>query len=238
MQIKDIGILIAKKNMQEKSAIVTVFTKEHGVYSGFVQNVTGKLVSTYQLGNIVDFFWQARLDEHVGYARCEIITSSAVFINNKYNLYALNSLLSVISASLKERIQYTALFNLCFDYMYNRLLKRQFIDYILLEQRILENIGYGLDLSSCAVTGKNTNLMYVSPKSGRAVSYMAGEAYKDKLLNLPSCLLDGLQPKSIDEVKQISELMLYFFQRYVFGKHEPEARRIFIKYIIDSYITE
>lgn len=235
MRIKDIGIILAKKKMQEKSAIVTVFTKEHGIYTGFVTNITGKSSGAYQIGNMVDFFWQARLDEHIGHARCEIIKSSAVFINNKYNLYALNSLLNIILVSLKERIQYTTLFELCSDYLYSRMMHSRFIDYILLEQKILENIGYGLDLTSCAVTGKNTNLIYVSPKSGRAVSRVVGEDYKDKLLNLPLCLLNHTEPKSIDEVRQISELMLYFFQRYVFGKYEPESRNIFIQYVIDSY---
>lgn len=234
MQVKDIGIIIAIKKLHEKSGIVTVFTKLHGVYSGFVQNITGKSANIYQIGNFVDFIWQARLDEHVGTAKCELIESSAHLMNSTYKLYALNSMVSMLNLSLKERIEYFNIFNACEEYMRHGLIEQGFIDYILLEHTILTEIGYGLELDKCAVTGKDRDLAYVSPKSGKAVSRIVGEDYKDKLLHLPECFLSGSPPRSADEVRQLSELMLYFFQRYVFGKQEPQSRTMFVKYVAEG----
>lgn len=229
MRIKDIAIIIAKKPLQEQSAIVHFFTKEHGIYGAFVKNISGKYAHIYQIGNIVDFFWNSRLDENIGTARGDLIFASPNFMLNKVKLYALSSLVTMVSCSFQERIAHPNFFKTLEDYIRTSHKDFSFMDYAYMEGKILEESGYGLDLRNCAATGSSKNLAYVSPKSARAVSFGAGEPYKDKLLKLPSCAITGDNPKTITELNELSDLLLYFFQRYVFKGKEPEARKMFLK---------
>jgi DNA repair protein RecO (recombination protein O) len=236
MNIQDIGIIVFKKHMQENAALISVFTKNHGIYTGFVKRLNKKNIHIYQTGNIVNFTWKARLEEHLGMADCELINSSSHFMNNKNQLYALNSLLSIIKASFKERIPYKYFFEALYNYISDKNRKFCFTEYIYLEKLILREIGYGLDLSSCAVTGTRKNLAYVSPKTGRAVSFSAGKQYHDKLLRLPYCLLTKSSPQEVIDIEDSAKLILYFLKRYVFGNYEPESRKIFVKQCIDNYL--
>lgn len=228
MRIKDLAIIIGKKSLQEQSAIVHFFTKEHGIYSAFVKNISGKNAHIYQIGNIVDFFWNSRLDEKMGTARCELMFSSPYFMQSKIKLYALSSLVTMLLSSFQERIPHKGFFKLLENYIRSSDRGFSFMDYAYMEGKILEESGYGLDLRSCAATGCIDNLIYVSPKSARAISADAGEPYKDKLLKLPSCALTGHNPTTIEELNELSDLLLYFFQRYIFRGKEPEARKLFL----------
>lgn len=229
MRIKDIAIIIAKKPLQEQSAIVRFFTREHGIYGAFVKNISGKNAHIYQIGNIVDFFWNSRLDDNIGTARCELIFASPHFMHSKIKLYALSSLVTMVSYSFEERIAQTNFFEALSEYIQASGKDFSFMDYANMEAKILEESGYGFDLRSCAATGVIENLAYVSPKSARAVSYEAGKPYKDKLLKLPSCAITGEEPKTIEELNELSDLLLYFFQRYIFKGKEPEVRKMFLK---------
>ncbi|MES2215101.1 MAG: DNA repair protein RecO [Pseudomonadota bacterium] len=231
MQIKDIAIIIQKRPLKEKSAIITVFTKNHGLYAGVVRDVTGKMSAIYQPGNVVDFTWNARLDEHIGTTKCELLSSNVHFMQNKSKLYALSSILSVTLASLRERSNHNHFFMHLEDYIARGSEPFSFMDYAYLENALLTETGYGLDLGSCAVNGSTSDLAYVSPKSGRAVSRTAGEAYKDKLLKLPECFLNATEPKTSEDFGQVLDLLLYFFQRYIFGKNEPLPRKIFAEHV-------
>ena len=90
------------------------------------------------------------------------------------------------------------------------------------ELGLLEELGFGLDLSRCASTGTQDDLIYVSPKSGRAVSGMAGEPYRDKLLTLPSFLLDGNAADPADVAAGLT-LTGYFLDRHLFA---PNRKRL------------
>lgn len=228
MRIKDIAIIIAKKPLQEQSAIVSFFTKEHGIYGTFVKNISGKNAHIYQIGNIVDFFWNSRLDETIGTARCELIFASPNFMRNKIKLYALSSLVTMASCSFQERVAHLDFFLALEEYIRASHKDFSFMDYANMEGLILQESGYGLDLRNCASTGSTENLSYVSPKSARAVSYEAGEPYKNMLLKLPACAISGKEPKTIEELNELSNLLLYFFQRYVLKGKEPEARKLFL----------
>lgn len=228
MRIKDVAIIIAKKPLQEQSAIVHFFTKEHGIYSAFVKNIAGKHSHIYQIGNIVDFFWNSRLDENMGSARCELIFASPHFMHSKIKLYSLSSLVTMLLHSFQERVPHPEFFKALEEYIRSSAKAFSFMDYAHMEGKILEESGYGFDLRSCASTGSAQNLIYVSPKSARAVSLEAGEAYKDKLLKLPACALTGEEPQNIEELNELSDLLLYFFQRYVLKGKEPEVRKLFL----------
>jgi DNA repair protein RecO (recombination protein O) len=111
------------------------------------------------------------------------------------------------------------------------------MDYAYLECTLLSEAGYGIDLRTCAVTGRTDDLIYVSPKSGKAVSALAGERYKDKLLKLPCCALTMSEPSDLFEFRQMADLLLYFFQRYIFKKDEPPARSNFIEHMESKFIS-
>ena len=231
MQIKDTGIIVSKRLSGEKAAVVTVFTKEHGLYPCYINNIVGKNSVIYQLGNIVDLFLSARLDEHMGTGRCELVYGASHFMQNKTKLYALNSLLAMTLASFEERAPHPKFFALLSHYIKNSASSFKVMDYLRLESEMLSEAGYGLDLSVCAVTGEKEELIYVSPKSGRAVSAKAGEKYKDKLLQLPTCALSYEDNAKTEELVQMAGLLLYFFKRYVFKHGEPNARKEFAKYL-------
>lgn len=236
MKIKDTAIIISKKILKENSAIINFFTKHHGIYAGVVSNINSKKSHIYQIGNIVDFFWNARLEEHIGSAKCELLFSCHNLMNNKTKLYALNSLFSVITYSFQERVICKDFYIYLEKYLQSNELNFSIMDYFLLEEKILEEAGYGLDLSKCVVTDSTTNLAYVSPKSGRAVSLEAGMPYKNLLLKLPECIITGKDPQSLNELDDLLNLLSYFFRRYIFKNKEPDARKLFIEMLRSSFI--
>lgn len=191
MNIKDIGIIIGHKALKETTSIITVLTKHHGLYSGIISRKSKQKTNIYQAGNLVDFFWQARLHEDIGLAKCELIRAYSSFvITDKSKLYALNSIISLIKRLFHERQAHVTFFEKLELYIKNLTNGFDFKQYIDMELEMLTELGYGLELTNCAKTGSHHDLYYVSPKSGRAVSKDAGEAYKDKLLLLPQFLLN------------------------------------------------
>ena len=95
------------------------------------------------------------------------------------------------------------------------------------EFQLLAELGFGLDLSECAATGTAEELVYVSPRSGRAVSREAGAPYGDKLLPLPAFLLDATAPLGPADIAAGFALTGFFLERDVLEPHGlklPPAR--------------
>ena len=235
MQILDCGIIVSKRLLEENSGIITVFTKEHGLYSGVAKNLTNKKGSNiYQIGNLVNFAWSARLSTHVGTLRCELIKSySARILHDKTKLYFLNSLVNVVFASLRPHEKYPNLFDHVNSYMeYLSHNSFSFLNYMRLELEILSEVGYSLDLSKCAVSGSTENLAYISPKSGKAASFEAGQIYANQLLPLPNFLLNNTEPSSSADMKAALDLTGYFFKRYIFyNGFEPISRETLYEHV-------
>lgn len=236
MNFRDEGIIIHTKTLKENSAIITLFTKNHGLYSGVIRKPAKKVDSTHLEGNLVDFFWQARLHEHIGTAKCELLKSySGILFTNKAKLYAFNSIVSLIKLAFHERELHNNFFSKFQTYLDQLLQRFDFREYILLELAILAEAGYGLQLDSCAITGDRKNLTYVSPKSGKAVSKDIGLPYKNKLLPFPEFLKSPLTEITNIHKKQAFALTTYFFNRYFFHNlQQPEARSAFITQILDK----
>lgn len=233
MNFKDIGIIISKKPFKENLKLITLFTKNHGLFSGIIRISSKKSDSIYNEGNLVDFFWQARLHEHIGNAKCELIRAySGMLITNKTKLYAFNSIISLIKLAFHEREPHNNFFPIFEAYISNLTQEFKFKDYVNLELEILNEAGYRLQLNSCAVTGSSENLSYVSPKSGKAISYNAGAFYADKLLKLPKFLNFDVSEISRSEQTEAFDLLNYFFNRYIFHHNLPQARKTFIEYIL------
>lgn len=235
MNLQDSGVIIAKKALKENAFIISVFTANHGIYSGVVSRIAKKSTPYYQVGNLVDFSWQARLHEHIGLARCELIKSyGSMIINNKLKLYAFNSLLSLVNIAFLEREPHNNFFPYFRDYL-ERLVRGFYLeDYINIELMLINEAGYKLDFTACAVTGQSHDLHYLSPKSGRAVSKEAGQPYADRLLALPNFLKKEVNGGEVtkQEATQGFSITSYFLSRYLFNNSQPEARKSFLEVVL------
>ncbi len=237
MNFRDIGIIINKRKLGESTYIVSLLTNKHGLHSGVARSSSQKSSSTYQEGNLVDFFWQARLHEHIGTAKCELIKSyGALLITNKTNLYAFNSIVSLIKLAFHEREPHNNFFAIFHDYLNKLSNKFNFYEYIKLELAILNEAGYKLELDYCAAAHTTENLCYVSPKTGRAISKEAGLPFADKLLALPSFLTAPNAAITPIEQSQAFNLTSYFFNRYFFHDQQPLARKMLIRHLQSGII--
>jgi DNA repair protein RecO (recombination protein O) len=230
MNFKDRGIILSKSPLKEKSSIVTIFTENHGIYPGVIKQYNKKSGDNLFEGNLVDFFWTARLHEHLGSAKAELVKAyNAYLMTNKTKLYAFNSIVGILKASFCEREPRNNLFPQLILFMEKLKESFAFDEYIKFELEILKESGYQLQLNSCAATGSKENLIYVSPRSGQAVSRNAGIPYASKLLALPQFLINK-EPINLNSINDAFKLTSYFFERYILAnKPNPPARNYFIE---------
>jgi DNA repair protein RecO (recombination protein O) len=193
MNWQDEGIVLSVRPHGETAAVVELFTRAHGRHTGLVHGGRSrKSRPVLQTGNHVDASWKGRLSEHLGHMTLELRTGfAAAAMESPMALAGLASMAS-LARLLPERDPHPSLYEIT-------LFVLGFLDdpsvwpalLVRWEIALLAELGFGLDLTECAATGSNDDLIYVSPKSGRAVSASAGEPYRDKLLALPGFLLKG-----------------------------------------------
>ena len=220
MRWGDKGLVVSVKKYGENSLILHLFTKDHGVHAGLVKySTTKKTGYIYELGNILSVEWTGRLEEQLGFYKSELEKSYLYnIINNSLKLDALNSICSMLSMFLPERQVNSKLYKETIEiikYLNNNDMT-WVSRYVQWELLLLSELGYGLDLSQCAVTGEIENLKYVSPKSGRAVSELGAGIWVKKLLILPK-FLQKFNTNAIDndELNYGIKLTTFFLNRYV-----------------------
>jgi len=188
MEWRDQGALLSVRRHGESAAIIEVFTEHHGRHAGVVRGgASRKLAPILQTGAQLDVEWRARLDEHLGTFRIEpLISRAAVMMDDRLALAGLNAICGLLRFALPEREahprMYLATQNLLAGLMAGRAWQQ---DYLYWELLLLEDMGFGLDLSQCAVTGATDGLIYVSPKTGRAVSRAGAGDWAERLLAFP-----------------------------------------------------
>lgn len=240
-QWNDSGIILSVSRYGEQSAIVRLLTEHHGVQPGMVKGVfSTKSRGVFQPGNLVHAHWQARLEEQLGTMRCELLTSiTAQLLSVPLALRLINAATALVLACVPERIVERNIFiflRQLIDKIYqNNEKESQLYAYALLEYTLLQELGFGLDLRECAATGitERERLVYVSPKSGRAVCIEAGEPYKDKMLALPAFLRDGESTRDMRQMLDALALTGYFLESWVLhpeGRKMPEARQELLAY--------
>ena len=216
MQINDEGIIINKKKYRESSLLITFFSLNHGINSGLVKGVLKKDFGTYEIGNKVYIKSSFRLDEQLWNCRFELIRNNSInYFDNQNKLNALLTVCSIIDLSLPKNNPQIKIYNKTIDLIENLLSREWVVKYIFWELFLLSELGYGLDLEKCVVSGKKENLIYVSPKSGKAVSKKEGEKYKNKLLNLPKFLINKNVKPSNDSLKQAISLTGFFIDKFL-----------------------
>jgi DNA repair protein RecO (recombination protein O) len=225
MEWSDQGLVLGAQKYGENDTILDILTQQNGRAKGFVKGGGGRrLRGVLQSGNSVTVVWRARLSTNLGRFTVESGKARAVHIyGDMLRLSAMNSLSSLLIKLLPEReaveniyLGYEALLNLLSepDATNNHCA----IAMIKFEAGLLRELGFGLDLAACALTGEVENLSHVSPKSGRAVTKDAGEPYVDKLLPLPAFLLeDNLSSEHVSNEDIIAGFNLtgYFLSRHL-----------------------
>ena len=235
MQWTDEGVIIGTRRHGETSLIVELLTPAHGRHLGLVRGGRSrKQQPVLQPGNSVFATWRARLEEHLGNFTIEATTQRAAQLmegaSGLYGIQIVGSLLRL----LPERDPHPQLYDgvlALLDWLDEPVTAGGLL--VRFEVRMLEELGFGLDLEQCAATGATDDLVYVSPKTGRAVSRVAGIPYNDRLLALPRFMIEraeGGRPDSADILAGF-RLTGYFLARHVYeprGIVPPDARARFI----------
>jgi DNA repair protein RecO (recombination protein O) len=225
MHWSDASIILSARKYGENSAVVRVLAREHGVFAGVVRGASSKNNrGIIQSGNVVSSHWQARLSQQLGSFKLELLEAHAAHImQDAGKLCALTSACALTEMALPERHPYPKLFAELHKLLHTLSASPEWQeDYIKYEVALLTETGFGLDLSECAATGRTDDLIYVSPKSGRAVCRDAGEPYKDKLLPLPS-FLGGEAREGNKEILAGLSLTGYFLE---YSLMEPYAKQL------------
>jgi DNA repair protein RecO (recombination protein O) len=216
MQWTDEGIVLGVKRHGEANAILELMTREHGRHLGLVRGGFGsRLKPVLQPGNSVDATWRARLDEHLGNYSVEALhLRAAGFFSFPHAIYGVGHLAALMRL-LPERDPHRTLFE-SLDAIFARLDDATFAAPMVVrfELQLLSELGFGLDLERCAATGTSGDLVYVSPKSGRAVSRQAGEPWADKMLRLPAFLRDADTVPTAPDLADGFALTGYFLVRH------------------------
>lgn len=229
MEWREEGIVLGVKRHGETSAIADILTASRGRTLGLVRGGRSRAMRpVLQPGNIVLAKWRARLEDHLGsYVLEPVALKAGALIDHPFKLAGLTSL-TALAQLVPEREPHPRLFqatrlvldSLEDDAVWPALLVRW-------EMGLLDELGFGLDLSRCAATGSREDLVFVSPKSGRAVSRAAGETYRDRLFPLPAFLKGTEASPDLADILDGFRLTGHFLDRHLFqprGLEAPVAR--------------
>ncbi|HVY41976.1 MAG TPA: DNA repair protein RecO [Hyphomicrobiaceae bacterium] len=227
MQWTSEGLLIGVRRHGETSVIAEVMVARHGRTLGLVRGGrSSKLAATLQPGNTVQVSWRARLEEHLGTFAVELIDARAAeLIADRVRLYACQLLCDHLRL-LPERDPHDRLLALAVDALDDGKEPPALgAEIARFELALLDELGFGLDLSSCAVTGQTTDLTHVSPKTGRAVSRGPAAPYGNRLLDLPQFLISDA-PADAKDVLQAFRLTGHFLHAHVWDARQIEPPAI------------
>ncbi|HYB09424.1 MAG TPA: DNA repair protein RecO [Alphaproteobacteria bacterium] len=237
MEWTDEGIVLAARKHGERALILQLLTREHGRHAGLVHGgaSAGKR-GALQPGSRLQATWRARLADHLGYFSCEQLhNGAAALLDDPLRLAALASACAVAELALPEREPHPTIFA-AISALVAALESSDRITgwgraVVAWELGLLGELGFGLDLTKCAATGRNDELAFVSPRTGRAVSLSAGEAYRDRLLALPGFLIDSAATPSDGDIAEALALTGHFLERHVFAafhRQPPASRSYFL----------
>ncbi|MBV1867448.1 MAG: DNA repair protein RecO [Marinosulfonomonas sp.] len=231
MEWRDQGALLSVRRHGETSAIIEVFTAEHGRHAGVVRGgASRKVAPILQPGAQLDVTWRARLDEHLGAFKVEPVKSrAAAVMGDRMAMAGLNAITGLLGFSLPERENHPLLYQrtmTLLDLLGNS--EAWPLAYLRWELALLDELGFGLDLTKCAVTGALDDLAYVSPRTGRAVSAEAAGEWADRMLPLPESLL-GHGMGELGDVSEGLKTTGYFLANRLAaqlgGNQLPQARQ-------------
>ncbi|MDI7861136.1 DNA repair protein RecO [Rhizobiaceae bacterium n13] len=235
MQWRDEAIILGVRRLGETSVVAEVMTRDRGRHLGVVRSGRSRSMQpVLQPGNLVEVTWRARLHEHLGEFRIEPVRLRAARLMESatavYGVQAMGALLRL----LPERDPHPHLYE-ALDVILENLHEPADAGelFVRFELAVLNDLGFGLDLGECAATGVREELVYVSPKSGRAVCRAAGAPWADKMLALPAFLSGSAQSAAdCDSLAAAFRLTAYFLARHVYeprGLEMASARAGFVQ---------
>lgn len=226
---QDTGIVLSARPHGETGGIISLLTENHGRAQGYLYGAaSSRMRGTTEIGTRVDVQWQAKGAGQLGQFKLELEKSAAGdVIGDPLKLTALQAACTLVDKTLPENEKHRAIYDGTKALLDAFAGEYWAVSYIFWEIALLKELGFGLDLSRCVSTGETENLLYVSPKSGCAVSKAAGEIYKEKLLKLPTFLRGEAQFGDQDILDGFN-LTGYFLLHRVFLQSYgqlPEARQ-------------
>jgi DNA repair protein RecO (recombination protein O) len=229
MEWSDHGIVLSSRSYGETGIIADVLTQAHGRHLGLVRG--SKVRAALQPGNSLSLIWRARLPEQLGsYGVVLARARAGALMEHRESLTGLNAFCAVAGAALPEHQVHAALHDVA-EILLDAMVEGDFAHwgplYVRWEAGLLDALGFGLDLSQCAATGSIQDLIYVSPRTGRAVSQSAGADYASRLLSLPQFLLGSPQAPDLAQTRAGLKLTGHFLLDRVLaphGREMPQAR--------------
>lgn len=224
---RDAGVVIAARRHGEGRLIVSLFTASHGRQRGMLRLKRGSPVG--EPGTVVSATWKARLEDHLGTLTAEVLeVGAASLFDDPLRLAGLSSLCALLEAVLPEREAHPDLYGATLDVLAQLQRGESWLAaYARWELQLLADLGYGLDLSECAVSGTRDDLAYVSPKSGRAVARRAAGAWVERLLPLPDFLReDTAETVPLDHIKMGLSLTGHFLEARLLLNPQPARQRL------------
>jgi len=233
-QWRDQGFVLSVRGHGEGGAVVSLLTENHGRHAGYLHGAQStKKRAMLEPGSRVQIDWKARVSDALGTVTLEQEAGLPHgILDDPLKLSALLSACSLCDSALPEREGNIGLyrgFETLIEMMSGEVWSAA---YVYWEIALLKELGFGLDLTRCAGGGDARTLAYVSPKSGCAVSYEAGQPYKDKLLELPAFLKPNGGPLDDEEIAKGLKMTAYFLEHWAFAHHTkgvPEARMRFME---------
>ncbi len=198
MEWRDEGFLLTVRPHGESSAIIEVMSRAHGRHAGVVRGgASARMAPVLQPGVQLDLTWRARLQDHVGGFAVEPVRFRTAIMADRLGLAGLGAVCALLAYALPERDPHPALYAQSVALLDRMLAGQDWAGaYLDWELSLLEETGYGLDLTCCAVTGTTSDLAYVSPRTGRAVSRAGAGEWADRLLPLPELLTGGMTTRA------------------------------------------
>lgn len=218
------AIVLDARPFGEGDVIATVMTAEHGAHRGLARGGAARgRTAIWQPGNLIQVRWVARLSEQLGTFSAELVhAAAALAMDDALSLAMLSAACSVAEGALPEREPHPRVFDGLL-HLIAHLSQRDAAlpDLIRWETVLLADLGYGLDVTTCAVTGQTAGLAFVSPKTGRAVTAEGAGVWASRLLRLPSFLVGGNEAAPPD-LRDGLRLTGHFLARDAFGhQHRP-----------------
>jgi len=244
MEWADEAVVLGVRRHGETSVIAEVMTRDHGRHLGLMRNGRSRAMQpVLQPGNLVAVSWRARLDEHLGTFTMEPVSyRAASLMTSATSLHAVQALAGLLRL-LPERDPHPHLFemmNIVLDHLGEPANAGEL--YVRFELAVLNDLGFGLDLTRCAATGTDEDLIYVSPKSGRAVCREAGQPYHDRMFELPEFLRAGSRRAADCHGLQAAfRLTQFFLDRHVYEPRGIEpglAREAFARAVLEALAAQ
>lgn len=238
MQWQEQSVVLSSRPFNENCRLVTVFNRTIGKTSGLVKGTK----SVINIGDISDVTWKGRNVDQLGTFKIETVFSPFSFVfENPLEILAIDSVCTLCSNGLPDKAPHGRLYDSVKRFLLELVHDNWLLNYVFFEKMFLSEVGVGLNLSQCAVTGKKEGLFYVSPRTGKAVIKEVGEKYKDRLFVLPKFLLNPNEDPSNEDILLALKITQHFLKIYFYGissRELPMSREYLVQGLLKGAKNE